>query len=60
MTTETYDCSTVQTILSDGGQLIDVRTPHEFGQGALAGAINMPVEQFEFLKEDIDTTKPVL
>ena len=28
-------------------QLIDVRTPEEFAEGYLAGAINIPVDQFD-------------
>jgi len=60
MTTGNYDCNAVQTIIGEGGQLIDVRSPLEFSQGALTGAINMPVEQFESFKDDIDTSKPVL
>ena len=28
-------------------QLIDVRTPEEFAEGHLAGAINIPVDQFD-------------
>lgn len=55
-----YNCNFVQEILSIGGQLIDVRSPVEFSQGALSGAVNMPIDRFQFLKDDIDTTKPVL
>jgi len=55
-----YNCSFVKEILDGGGQLIDVRSPVEFGQGALNGAINMPIENFQILKSDIDTDKPVL
>ena len=55
-----YDCSFVEEIMSKGGQLIDVRTAVEFNQGSLDGAVNMPVESFQFLKDGIDTSKPVL
>ena len=57
---EKYCCNVVQKILSEGGQLIDVRSAIEFSQGALSGAINMPIDRFQHLKDDIDTTKPVL
>ncbi len=57
---EKYCCDVVQKILSEGGQLIDVRSPVEFNQGALSGAINMPIESFQYLKDDIETDKPVL
>ena len=55
-----YNCSFVEQLLSAGGQLIDVRSAVEFNQGALSGAVNMPVESFKCLKDDIDNTKPVL
>lgn len=55
-----YDCSFLQEKLNQGGQLIDVRTTFEFNQGALNGAINMPVSNFQVLKDDIDSSKPVL
>jgi phage shock protein E len=55
-----YNCNFVEQQLSAGGQLIDVRSPFEFRQGALSGAINMPVDNFINLKDAIDKTKPVL
>ena len=57
---EKYNCSFVETQINEGGQLIDVRPPVEFNQGALDGAINMPIESFQYLKDAIDNTKPVL
>ena len=56
----TYNCSFIQSKVSEGGQLIDVRSAMEFSQGALEGAINMPIDRFQFLKDTIDNTKPVL
>ncbi len=57
---EKYCCNVVQKILSEGGQLIDVRSAIEFSQGALTGAVNMPITDFQYLKDDIDSSKPVL
>jgi phage shock protein E len=57
---EKYCCNVVQKILSEGGQLIDVRSAIEFSQGALNGAVNMPIADFQYLKDDIDSSKPVL
>jgi len=57
---EKYCCHVVQKILSEGGQLIDVRSAVEFSQGALSGAVNMPVNSFQQLKDNIDSAKPVL
>ncbi|HEB81697.1 MAG TPA: rhodanese-like domain-containing protein [Gammaproteobacteria bacterium] len=56
----TYDCQFLQKMLSEGGQLIDVRSPMEFSRGALQGAINMPIEHFQHLMDGIDNSKPVL
>lgn len=60
MMNQQYNCSFVQELLGVGGQLIDVRTPVEFNQGALSGAVNMPIESFQNLMTDIDSSKPVL
>ena len=46
--------------MDKGGQLIDVRSVNEFNMGALMGAINMPIENFQVLKDAIDNTKPIL
>lgn len=55
-----YNCDFVQEKINEGGQLIDVRSPIEFNMGALDGAINMPISNFQSLKDEIDDTKPVL
>lgn len=55
-----YNCKFIKQKINEGGQLIDVRSTVEFSQGALSGAVNMPIDSFQFLKDDIDHTKPVL
>ncbi len=60
MMNQTYNCSFIQSKLNEGGQLIDVRSVMEFNQGALEGAVNMPIDRFQFLKDAIDHSKPVL
>jgi len=57
---EQYTCEFLKEKLSEGGQLIDVRSTVEFSQGALNGAINMPIDSFKQLMKTIDNTKPVL
>ncbi len=56
----TYTCQFLKSLLNQGAQLIDVRSTVEFSQGALKGAINMPIDRFQHLKDDIDQSKPVL
>ena len=46
--------------MSAGGQLIDVRSPFEFNQGALSGAVNMPISNISNHTDAIDKTKPVM
>ena len=58
--TEIYNCTFLQEKLNQGGQLIDVRSSIEFRQGALSGAVNMPVELFQLHKDAIDNTRPIL
>ena len=57
---EQYNCKFVEEIMQLGGQLIDVRSSVEFNQGALDGAVNMPIEGFQVHKDGIDSSKPVL
>jgi len=60
MMMSTYTCDFLKQKINEGGQLIDVRSPVEFNQGALQGAVNMPIESFQLHQEKIDESKPVL
>ena len=60
MMIDKYTCSFLKEQLGEGGQLIDVRSQIEFNQGALNGAVNMPIDAFQQLTNEIDQTKPVL
>lgn len=53
-------CEQLQQLLEKGGQLIDVRSSMEFNQGALNGAINLPINTIQLNTDAIDQTKPVL
>ena len=55
-----YNCTFLEEKMSEGGQLIDVRSPIEFKQGALDGAINIPITSVETLKDSINISRPVL
>jgi rhodanese-related sulfurtransferase len=38
-----------QVVAAPGTQIIDVRTPEEFAEGHIAGAVNIPVEYPDFM-----------
>lgn len=57
---QVYNCQFVKDLMEEGAQLIDVRSNVEFARGALEGAINMPIDRFQYHKDDIDESKPVL
>jgi rhodanese-related sulfurtransferase len=44
---QNVDAAGVKSAAAAGAQLIDVRTPGEFQMGHVAGAINVPLDQFE-------------
>jgi rhodanese-related sulfurtransferase len=48
------------TLVTEGGQLVDVRTPAEFNQGAVPGALNLPVQAINQAPRILDREKPVL
>lgn len=53
-------CEQLRQFLAKGAQLIDVRSTMEFNQGALNGAINLPINTIQSCVESIDKSKPVL
>ena len=53
-------CEEIKNLMTIGGQLIDVRSTVEFRQGALNGAVNMPIDSFQHRVDSIDKNKPVL
>ena len=59
MNTE-ISCEHLQELLAKGAQLIDVRSTMEFAQGALNGAIILPIDSFQHNMDSIDQSKPVL
>lgn len=44
----------------DSMQVVDVRTPYEFQQGALPGAINIPLRRLEATLPSLATDKPII
>ena len=46
-------------MMQDGRMLIDVREPHEFRQGYISGAINIPLRQLERRLGEIPFDQPL-
>ena len=57
---DALSCEEMKNMLSNGGQLIDVRSINEFNQGALNGAINIPIDTIHFHTNSIQKDTPVL
>jgi rhodanese-related sulfurtransferase len=53
-------CQEKQELISDGAQLIDVRTPIEYHSGALGEAINIPLQSLRHQAEKLDQNQPIL
>lgn len=53
-------CQQIKQILSDGGVLLDVRTPQEFASGALPGAQNIPLNAIPQILQSLPKDQPVL
>ena len=55
------ELSAMQQAVTDGGLLLDVRSPTEFNGGHLEGALNIPVGELESrLKELGSTDRPIV
>lgn len=50
----------VEALLKTNVQVVDVRTPMEFGAGHIEGAINIPVDELRDRMGEIDKSRPVL
>ena len=49
-----------EDLLATGGQLIDVRSPTEFKQGALPGARNLPLDALVYDYHHLNKSEPVI
>ncbi len=51
----------VQSLIAIGAQIVDVRSSAEFSQGAIKGAINLPVDKLHLKTvAGLDSGKPVV
>ncbi len=51
--------SEVRDIVENGGFIMDVREPHEYAEGHVKGAVNIPMSEFRQRLDEIPTDKPV-
>ena len=54
------DCPEAREMVANGAQLVDVRSPQEFGRGALPGSLNVPLQSIQTAEQHLDKTKPVI
>lgn len=50
----------VPTLLSQGGQIVDVRSESEFAFAHKDGSINIPLGSFKNRIKELDNTKPII
>ena len=50
----------VRQLIDSGAQVVDVRTPQEFGGGAYPGAVNIPLQELPRRIDEIRKGKPVV
>ncbi len=59
--TETIECTRARELVNDhDAQMVDVRTPQEFAQGAIPGSINIPLQIINASHQNLDKSKPVI
>lgn len=51
---------TRRLVESEGGQLVDVRTPMEYQRSALPGALNIPLQMLVAARDQLDPARPVI
>jgi rhodanese-related sulfurtransferase len=50
----------VPSLLSQGGQIVDVRSVDEFGSAHKDGSINIPLDSLKNRMKELDNTKPII
>lgn len=54
------DCPEARQMVANGAQLVDVRSPQEFGMGAIPGSKNVPLQAIHTAEQHLDKSKPVI
>ncbi|MCW8928762.1 MAG: rhodanese-like domain-containing protein [Gammaproteobacteria bacterium] len=60
MLAQILSCQDARSVLNQGGQLVDVRTPSEHQQFALPGSTNLPLQEIGSASNKLDKNKPVM
>lgn len=59
MTYRDHPIEAYQDVIGATTQLIDVREPHELAEGALPGAVNIPLATLDARLHQLDPSQPV-
>ncbi len=54
------ECPEAREMVANGAQLVDVRSPQEFGMGAIPGSKNVPLQSIHAAEQVLDKSKPVI
>jgi rhodanese-related sulfurtransferase len=57
---QTIVCDDARKLVAEGAHLVDVRTPHEYAQGALPGAVNIPLQNLLAGMQQLEQGKPII
>ena len=54
------ECPQAREMVANGAQLVDVRTPQEYAQGAIPGSVNVPLQMIQMAHDQLSKDKPVI
>jgi phage shock protein E len=59
-TAGTLSSEGAETLLANGGQLVDVRSPADFSRYSLPGAVNLPIDSLCYEYRQLNSQSPVI